>query len=251
MNTTCPQCGFDVFIDDTQVPPYAFNIECPRCRKTITVTPPPKPQPSLRVGEQTRTQYMGSPATSSFSSSDGTATPSDPMQMMMQLMQMMMAGMGAPQSGAKDKNFMASWQRKRAVICCADANQRSVIEQVLGEAGVETEVAQSSGQAIEIMQDHKVDYVILDPQFDAARQGGIAVLRYVNSLMPKYRRRIYVVLVSPQVKTLDTYMAFLNCVNLTVNADDVESLPGILQKSLKDFNELYRPLYEAASMTPL
>lgn len=248
MNTTCPQCSFNIFIDDTQVPPYAFSIECPRCRKSVTVTPPPKAQPSLKVGDEAaaRTQAIGSPA-----ATPPAPTPmSDPAQMLMQMLQML-GGQQASSGKEPIKGLMAAWQKKHAIICCADQNQRAVLERVLTEANLEVKSPQSSGQAIEIMHDQKIDYVILDPQFDATRQGGIAVLRYVSSLMPKYRRRVYVVLVSPQVKTLDTYMAFLNCVNLTVNSDDIETLPAILEKSLKDFNELYRPMYEAASMTPL
>src|SRR5207249_7585881 len=127
--------------------------------------------------------------------------------------------------------------------------QRNVIDGILDKTRYEATMPENSTQAIEVMHDLKIDIVILGPQFDAARQGGIAVLRYVSSLMPKYRRRIYVVLVSPQVKTLDTYMAFLNCVNLTVNTDDLESLPAILEKSVKDFNDLYRPMYEAAGLS--
>src|SRR5262249_28950549 len=143
-----------------------------------------------------------------------------------------------------------AWQRKHVLICCADTSQRQIIEKVLDSSTYDDILAQNSSQAIETLHDVKVDIVILDPQFDAARQGGIAVLRHVSSLMPKYRRRVYVVLVSPQVKTLDTYMAFLNCVNLTVNTEDLESLPAILEKSIRDFNELYRPIYEAAGIQP-
>ncbi|KAF0193559.1 MAG: hypothetical protein FD167_5947, partial [bacterium] len=144
-----------------------------------------------------------------------------------------------------------AWARKNMLICCADQNQRQIIEQVMGDSRYDIHAGQTAAQALEVMHDVKVDLLVLDPQFDAARQGGIAVLRHVSSLMPKYRRRVYIVLVSPQVKTLDTYMAFLNCVNLTVNTDDLESLPAILEKSLKDFNELYRPYFESGGGTPL
>lgn len=83
-----------------------------------------------------------------------------------------------------------------------------------------------------------------------ARTKGIAVLRHVNSLPPKYRRRTYLVLVSPQVKTLDTYMAFLNGVNLTINTTDIETINQILERSIRDFNELYRGYNTAAGLNP-
>jgi CheY-like chemotaxis protein len=138
-----------------------------------------------------------------------------------------------------------AWARRQVLLCCVDPKQRQLIENALDKQRYDVTVSQTAAQAIEVMQDFKSDLVILDPQFDASRQGGIAILRHVSSLMPKYRRKIYVVLVSPQVKTLDTYMAFLNCVNLTVNTEDLDSFQAVLEKSIRDFNELYRPFQEA------
>lgn len=253
MNQMCPSCGFDVHIDDSQAPPYAFTMECPRCRKTVTMSPPPKPEPTLK-GDATmaRTNVMGANA-------GAKGAPANLQETMMMFMQMMSGGATAPAptpapsslpKGIDPKTGYA-WARKNMLVCCADQNQRQIIEQVMGDSRYDIHVGQTSAQALEIMHDVKVDLLVLDPQFDAARQGGIAVLRHVSSLMPKYRRRVYIVLVSPQVKTLDTYMAFLNCVNLTVNSDDLESMPAILEKSLKDFNELYRPYFESGGGVPL
>jgi len=253
----CPSCGFDVHIDDSQAPPYAFTMECPRCRKTVTMSPPPKPEATLK-GDATmaRTNVMGAPNKPSMPAN----MPANMQETMMMFMQMMSGGaVGAV--AANNPNVVVpkgidpktgyAWSRKNMLICCADQNQRQIIEQVMGDSRYDIHAGQTAAQALEIMHDVKVDLLVLDPQFDAARQGGIAVLRHVSSLMPKYRRRVYIVLVSPQVKTLDTYMAFLNCVNLTVNSDDLESLPAILEKSLKDFNELYRPYFESGGGVPL
>ena len=65
------------------------------------------------------------------------------------------------------------------------------------------------------------------------------------------RRRVDLVLVSPDVQTLDTQAAFLRAVNLAMNSADIETLPQVLQQSLRDFNELYRPVNEAAGTPPL
>jgi CheY-like chemotaxis protein len=249
----CPSCGFDVHIDDSQAPPYAFTMECPRCRKSVTMTPPAKAEATLK-GDATiaRTNVMSSPNAGKAAG----GTPANFQETMMAFMQMMTGGAAGPAvaqkgTGVDPSKMGFAWARKNMLVCCADQNQRQVIEQVMGNSRYDMHIAQSSAQALEIFQDVKVDMLVLDPQFDAARQGGITVLRHVSSLMPKYRRRVYIVLVSPQVKTLDTYMAFLNCVNLTVNSDDLESLPAILEKSLKDFNELYRPYFESGGGVPL
>ncbi len=252
MNQMCPSCGFDVHIDDSQAPPYAFTMECPRCRKSVTMSPPPKPEPTLKNDATVaRTNVMGAPNAKAGMTGNLQET-------MMMFMQIMTGAAGAsannPSTGLLkgiDPKTGYVWTRKNMLICCADQNQRQIIEQVMGDSRYDIHAGQTAAQALEVMHDVKVDLLVLDPQFDAARQGGIAVLRHVSSLMPKYRRRVYIVLVSPQVKTLDTYMAFLNCVNLTVNTDDLESLPAILEKSLKDFNELYRPYFESGGGAPL
>jgi hypothetical protein len=252
MNCMCPQCGFNIQIEDSQVPPYPFAVDCPRCRKSVAVTPPAKPDAILRNDSAVRGGKQPAGAASQVAASPPPQNnPNEMMQTFMQMMATMMAGAGSPKAteAILQKGFV--WHRKNMLICCADSTQRQIIENSLDKIKFETTSPQTSAQATEIMHDLKVDMVILDPQFDSARQGGISILRNISSLMPKYRRRMYVVLVSPQVKTLDTYMAFLNCVNLTVNTDDLESLPVILEKSIKDYNELYRPMYEAANLTPI
>ena len=81
-----------------------------------------------------------------------------------------------------------------------------------------------------------------------AKQGGVGMLQHVNGLTPNYRRRMYLVLVSPQLKTLDTYLAFVNGANLTVNAEDIGQFQQILERSMRDFNEIYHPFNQAAGL---
>lgn len=45
-------------------------------------------------------------------------------------------------------------------------------------------------------------------------------------------------------------MAFLNGVNLTINTTDIETINQILERSIRDFNELYRGYNTAAGLNP-
>jgi hypothetical protein len=76
------------------------------------------------------------------------------------------------------------------------------------------------------------------------------MMQYVNSLTAQVRRRTYVILISPQLRTLDTYLAFANGVNLTVHPEDVPAFQSVFERSIRDFNELYRPLNHASSLAP-
>jgi len=69
-------------------------------------------------------------------------------------------------------------------------------------------------------------------------------------MTPQKRRRTYVILISPQLRTMDTYLAFANGVNLTIHPEDVDSFQAIFERSMRDFNELYRPMNIAMEMEP-
>ena len=53
------------------------------------------------------------------------------------------------------------------------------------------------------------------------------------------RRRLFLASVEEGGTTMNAHEAFLRNLNLIINADDVEQLPLILDRSLNDFNDLY------------
>jgi CheY-like chemotaxis protein len=143
------------------------------------------------------------------------------------------------------------WAGKHLHICVAEPSLQEIVEKVLNPTKVEVTVTHTAAQAIDNLQHHlKSDIVLLDPQFDNYHHGGIALLRHFNSFSPQFRRRTFVVLLSPQIETMDTYMAFLNCVNLTFNTKELKSFPTIIEKSINDFNKFYRSFYEAGGSSP-
>jgi len=101
------------------------------------------------------------------------------------------------------------------------------------------------------MRANKMDVVILEPQFDPSEQGSVFVIREINVLRPPQRRRLFFVLLSPSMRTLDAHAAFLNNVNAIVNVSDIEELNRIVDVALREYNELYRDFYTAFSLTAL
>jgi hypothetical protein len=96
-----------------------------------------------------------------------------------------------------------------------------------------------------------MDVVLLEPQFDAAEQGSAFVVREINVLRPPQRRRLFFVLLSPSLRTMDAHAAFLSNVNAVLNVTDIDELPRILDVALREFNELYRDFYAASSLKAL
>ena len=141
------------------------------------------------------------------------------------------------------------WQRRRVVLCLEDKTQREKVRNALDPTRYEVFSADFAPEAIEILHDSRAEIIVLSPTFDSEHQGGAAMMQYVNTLTANVRRRTYVILTSPQLRTLDTYLAFANGVNLTVHPEDIGSLQAIFERSSREFNELYRPLNQALNLS--
>ena len=143
-----------------------------------------------------------------------------------------------------------AWDSRKALVCTAET-YRETIAQRLTENGYQVYVAEDTRQAIETMRSNKMDVVLLEPQFDPAEQGSAFVMREINVLRPPQRRRIFFVLISPSMRTMDAHAAFLSNVNLVVNVADVDELHRIMEVAMREYNELYREFNAAFSLTAL
>jgi CheY-like chemotaxis protein len=143
-----------------------------------------------------------------------------------------------------------SWDKRKALVCTSEAH-RDLIARKLTQTGCQVYVAEDTRQAVETMRANKMDVVLLEPQFDPAEQGSVFVIREINVLRPPQRRRLFFVLVSPSLRTMDAHAAFLNNVNAVVNVADLEELPRIMEVGLREYNELYREFYSAFGLTAL
>lgn len=247
MIANCPQCSMTLSFDDQRLPVEPFNVVCPRCRQSVTIMPPPKDDPLLPGVEATS---KTGPLEIGPNGIVTTAAPDAPTQTdpMMALAEMLLAGL--KQSKEPDAD-VSKWQRHRMLLCLDDKDIRERLRASLDVAKYEVFSASSMAEALEILYESRSEVIVLGPNFDPEQQGGAFMMQHINSLTPQTRRRTYVVLVSPQLRTFDTYLAFANGVNLTVHPEDVDSFQSLFERSLRDFNELYRPLNHATSTPPL
>jgi hypothetical protein len=160
---------------------------------------------------------------------------------------MLLSGLKPVQTPAPD---LQKWRRRRLLLCLEDAVLRETLRSSLETARYEIFSSDFAPEAIEILHESRCEVIVLSPGFDGEHQGGAAMMHYINTLTPQNRRRTFVALVSPQLRTLDTYLAFANGVNLTIHPEDVGSFQSIFERSIRDFNELYRPLNQALAVSP-
>ena len=143
-----------------------------------------------------------------------------------------------------------AWDQRKALVCTGE-NYRDTVARRLTQSGYQVFVAEDTRQAVETMRSNKMDVVLLEPQFDPPEQGSAFVIREVNVLRPPQRRRIFFVLISPSLRTMDAHAAFLSNVNLVVNVADVDELHRIMEVALREYNELYRDFNFAFNLTAL
>jgi len=184
------------------------------------------------------------PATVSSNGENGATITDDSVRMLLELLSK--GSHQAPENPAA----RPSWDQRKALVCTAET-YRDTAARRLTQSGYQVFVAEDTRQAVETMRANKMDVVLLEPQFDPAEQGSAFVIREINVLRPPQRRRIFFVLLSPSMRTMDAHAAFLSNVNTVVNLTDIEELPRILEVALREFNELYRDFYTASGLTAL
>lgn len=231
MIASCPQCAMSLTFDDMRLPTEPFNVLCPRCRQSVTIMPPPKEEPKL-------------PGLTGALDPINVAEADQP-DSLRALADLLLAGLKQSQPQVADTT---KWTRRRVLLCQDDPEIRETLRNAMETSRYEIFSADLAPEAIEILHESRAEVIVLSPGFDGDQQGGAAMMQYINTLTPQVRRRTYVVLVSPQLRTLDTYLAFANGVNLTVHPEDVAAFQSIFERSIRDFNELYRPLNQASSL---
>ena len=253
MIIVCPKCSTRLQIDDEMSPNHPFSVRCPKCSTSISAGPasPATEQSALAVGEspatdrprfEQSTARAYEPATPAVAS--GPATNDETVRLLFELL-----SKGANQN-SENSNARPGWDKRKALVCTSEP-YRELVARKLMQCGCQVFVAEDTRQAVETMRAHKMDLVLLEAQFDPAEQGSAFVMRELNILRPSQRRRLFFVLLSPSLRTMDAHAAFLNNVNAVVNVADIEQLERIMEVSLREFNELYRDFYTASGLTAL
>jgi predicted Zn finger-like uncharacterized protein len=258
MIVVCPQCTTRLQLEDAKVPSRAFTVRCPKCQNIIQAQPPAASTEhgALSVGETPALDsrrfnpQLAAPVykpekdseagdVQAYADSSATGAPGDLARLLAELLQPSAAAPGKKPAAARLK-----WERRRVLVCVTPP-RREALGRALVDSDYKVYIAEDTSQAIERMREDQMDIVILEPDFDAVEQGAAFVTSEISVLRPAKRRRLLFVHLSPTVRTMDSHAAFVQNVNLVVNLADVDKLPKVLERTLRDFNDLYRD-YNAA-----
>lgn len=258
MIIVCQNCSSRLQLDDTKAPSRPFNVRCPKCNGEVNsgaaASNPALDQTAISAGSATNatnsrfTQPKPAPLFEAEPSMAQPATGSLAADKLMELL----SGLVSQTSvrGPHSAHSRPSWNPRRALVCIPEDNRESLARS-LAENGYQVFVAEDTRQAVERMRENLLDVVVVDPRFDAAEQGAVFVTREVNILRPAQRRRLFFVLLSPSLRTMDAHSAFLNNVNAVVNVQDMSDLPVLIEHCLRGFNELYKDFNNVTNIPAL
>ncbi|MBA3767459.1 MAG: zinc-ribbon domain-containing protein [Acidobacteria bacterium] len=267
MIVVCSQCTTRLQLDDSKLPSRPFTIRCPKCQHVINAQPPVAAQGgeqgALGLGESPSLEHprfkqsAPAPAFNPNVADEQTemqayAQPSsvDTAEVVRMLAALLQGGGPGKEAQTGAAPARPAWERRRALVCVTPAHCDALAQQ-LAESNYQVFVADDSSQAIERMREEHMDVVILDPSFDPVEQGAAFVTREVNIKRPGERRRLFFVHLTASSRTLDSHAAFVNNVNMVFNPADIESLPQVLERALRDFNELYREFNNVLSVAAI
>lgn len=271
MIVTCPNCSTRLEFDKEKIPARPFGVRCPKCQQIINAQPPVlNPQDALVAVEgdllvSNRSQQEMSAAPAAVPSFSGVApsaeasrevlnegareasSDGDVLRMLAALLQRE-AGEARILKGALDER-RPGWGRRALV--CVGSSYGSAVARSLADDGYEVFAAANTAQAMDRMRGERVDVVVVDPEFDMAGQGALQLSRELSSMRMPERRRVFYVQLSSTTRTGDAHASLLAGVNLTVGISDLSGLPRILDKNMRDFNDLYRDFNKALGLAEL
>jgi predicted Zn finger-like uncharacterized protein len=258
MLVICSNCKARLQLDEGKLPPHAFKLRCPKCESRIEIksaapsdndssglTFPAEMTPPAQTSPFERPPIAAQFKRDQAEPEVPDASANDVMKLLAEVLRH--ADTGAPKSAALKR---PAWNRRKALVC-VDAERGEEIANGLVENDYEVFVAANTAEALGRMREDRIDVVILGGEFDPVEQGFAFVTREVKLMQPSERRRLFLVYVTPNARTMDLHAAFLHNANLVVNPDDIARMPEVLDVSLRYYNELYRDLNRALELAPI
>lgn len=261
MIISCPNCATRLQFDKEKIPSRPFGVRCPKCQQIINAQPP---APSL---QDAVTAVEGDLPISSRSQQDMSAKPAAPSfrgdepvirsaveppaeSVVLRLLADLLRRETSEKRVLKSEAGRYSEFDRRALVCVS-APYSAAVARSLSDEGYDVLVATQTAQAVDRMREERVDVLVVDAEFDMFGQGAVHINREVNALrMPERRRMVYVQL-STTERTGDSHAALLAGRNLFVNVSDLSGLPRLLDKNIRDFNELYRDFNKALGLAEI
>ena len=242
MIIVCQKCDSRLQVDEARVPSQPFVIRCPKCHSSVDsgLSSPALEQGAIGGVSSTEEARFEQPNPAPLFELQRQALEPPTGGSTDRLAELLSGLLSQPTAaGRKVPYARPSWDPRKALVCVPEDSRESVARS-LAANGYQVFLASDARQAVDRMRENLLDVVLLDPRFDPVEQGPVFVTREVNILRPAQRRRLFFVLLSPSLRTMDSHTAFLNNVNAIINMGEIDELPSLIERRVREYNELYK-----------
>lgn len=220
MRVDCTQCGKVIQIPPEKVPDRPFAFACPACQHRLKVEPPAAADAPVPVGATVA----------------GSAPSPDVLEEVAPT-----SAVGQPEVAplkTHERQLLATIS-PLAFIVELDAPTGNDLDASLEALGIqEIRRFQDLEQAIEQLLETEVGILVISVAKAAAPP--FEPLEALAKIPSRMRRRIFVVLMAGNVKSLDGQVAFFLQVNCIINAGETQRHGGYLQRALLYHLKLYQ-----------
>ena len=231
----CDNCSVSLQLDESKIPGGNFTVRCPRCQNLIRVTPNAKNASPVEQLKENAPAPAVEQNRHEFAAKENEVQINSALRSLLAALQTENKTLDATDEGG---------EKPRRVLLCLGQN-RDAIAKTLVDAGFKVYLADTPAQANERLREGKTEILVFSPDFAADFGGAVMLQQRVNTMPAIERRRLFLVSVEDGGITMSAHDAFLRNLNLIVNSNDVGQFPLILNRSLRDFNEIYRYFNEA------
>jgi len=133
---------------------------------------------------------------------------------------------------------------KRCLMMGSKEVDKQAVKQAVQSVGYRFVEAENTRTALSKMRFHHFDMAILCDNFDSVGISQSPIMNYMNHLPMSVRRRIFLILVGEEFRSMDQMMAFAMSANLVVNIKDVDKMAPILKRALADHEMFYKVFME-------
>jgi len=229
MQIICAGCERPINIPDEKLPKgKAFMVTCPACKTKVRVDPQPEEPVSAEwEDEDDHLDMPGQVLDTDYSMGDD-----------------------------EDEDLVIYDETDRLALVLDDKNKEiwaktlaeyhptwgSLNIHLAQEEGFKVQTAKSPGHAVHKIKFTQFNLVALHENYCNVPFEKSPVYKALIEMQMSQRRNIFVVLTGAKFKTLNNMQAFGHSVNLVVNEKDLDKLPQILKKSIRE-NEIFYKIF--------
>ncbi len=229
MKVICPECNKNLNIQDEKVPASgSVLVKCPSCQAPISIS-----KEGFESAAGRMPTFNGIPETTPTVVKILDETQNIPVPPPSEN-----APLSSMLDALEDEMDILEEGASRALV--ADTDNLELISPAIRKMDFLITAAKDMEETVKKLQFNFYDLIIINERFGGCDPSDNAILKYIEPLNMDIRRKMFVVLIGKNFKTLDNLTAFSKSVNLVLNESDFSNFELILKKSIKDNENFYQ-----------